>query len=129
MNKYFLLVFTLIAGKKYFLNQIKIIEQLWKAPELQSSFTNMNKQIIGTPKGDVYSFAIIVQEILYRKGVFYLTDEDKDKFKLKNENNENKQLPLEQPPLYDLLQTKLPNENSSNLTYKGTQIEIKFSVI
>lgn len=35
---------------------------------------------MGTQKGDVYSFAIIAQEIFYRKGVFYLTDEDRENF-------------------------------------------------
>lgn len=59
------------------------------APELQSgsylysnsSPTSAGSAIpIGTPKGDVYSFAIIAQEILYRKGVFYLTDEDRKNF-------------------------------------------------
>jgi hypothetical protein len=33
---------------------------------------------MGTPKGDVYSFAVIAQEILYRRGVFYLTEEDRE---------------------------------------------------
>lgn len=32
----------------------------------------------GSQKGDIYSFAIIVQEIFYRKGVFYLTLEDRE---------------------------------------------------
>jgi hypothetical protein len=54
---------------------------MWRAPELQFPFNNTNNNYsqlyIGTPKGDVYSFAIIVQEILYRKGVFYLSDVDK----------------------------------------------------
>lgn len=53
-------------------------EQLWKAPELQFPYTSSLFPNTGTQKGDVYSFAIIVQEIFYRKGVFYLTDEDKD---------------------------------------------------
>ncbi|RMZ99339.1 atrial natriuretic peptide receptor 1-like, partial [Brachionus plicatilis] len=52
--------------------------QLWKAPEHQFNYTSGIFQNIGSQKGDVYSFAIIVQEIYYRKGVFYLTDEDKD---------------------------------------------------
>ena len=33
-------------------------------------------QAQGSQKGDVYSFAIIVQEIIYRKGVFYIGEED-----------------------------------------------------
>jgi len=30
----------------------------------------------GTQKGDVYSFAIICQEIIYRKGPFWLEDDE-----------------------------------------------------
>lgn len=30
----------------------------------------------GTAKGDVFSFAIICQEIVYRNGVFFLTNLD-----------------------------------------------------
>jgi len=30
----------------------------------------------GTQKGDVYSFAIICQEIVYRKGPFWLEDDE-----------------------------------------------------
>ena len=66
------------------------IEQLWRAPELQTSYSSTSipsSQFVGNHKGDVYSFAIIVQEILYRKGVFYLTDEDKENaFKSDYEN-------------------------------------------
>jgi hypothetical protein len=53
-------------------------EELWKAPELQSVYSTNNPNLLysGTQKGDIYSFGIIVQEILYRKGVFHLTDED-----------------------------------------------------
>ncbi len=56
--------------------------QMWRAPELQVSYVNYltagGSEPEGTQKGDVYSFAVIVQEILYRQGVFYLTDEDRD---------------------------------------------------
>lgn len=58
-------------------------DQLWKAPELQSPFNSHTNTVgfpfNGSPKGDVYSFAIIYQEILYRNGVFYLTDDDVEK--------------------------------------------------
>jgi hypothetical protein len=47
---------------------------------------NISNSYLASQKGDVYSFAIIVQEILYRKGVFYLTDEDKEINLFKNEN-------------------------------------------
>jgi hypothetical protein len=58
---------------------LHFIEQLWRAPEFhQSVQSSMSNQIVcGTQRGDVYSFAIIVQEIFYRKGVFYLDDKDK----------------------------------------------------
>ena len=54
---------------------------LWVAPELlreqdleevQAHFID----IAGTQKGDVYSFAIIAQEILYRNGPFYLGESE-----------------------------------------------------
>ncbi|RUS81233.1 hypothetical protein EGW08_011027, partial [Elysia chlorotica] len=43
--------------------------KLWTAPEL---LRLMSPPPGGTQKGDVYSFAIICQEIVYRSGVFYL---------------------------------------------------------
>ncbi|XP_046368236.2 atrial natriuretic peptide receptor 1-like isoform X3 [Haliotis rufescens] len=47
--------------------------KLWSAPEL----LRMNSRPPeGTTKGDVYSFAIICQEIVYRNGVFYLHNLD-----------------------------------------------------
>ncbi|ESP00406.1 hypothetical protein LOTGIDRAFT_140809 [Lottia gigantea] len=47
--------------------------KLWTAPELLRMFS---KPPEGTKSGDVYSFAIICQEIVYRKGVFYLQNLD-----------------------------------------------------
>lgn len=44
-------------------------EQLWTAPEL---LRDPNRPKAGTQKGDIYSFAIIVNEIIVRKGTFYL---------------------------------------------------------
>ncbi len=71
-------------------------EQLWRAPELQSSYIGFNPNtasqlFVGTQKGDIYSFAIIVQEILYRKGVFYVNDEDRENTFKVNENYERNQ--------------------------------------
>ncbi|GFO01840.1 guanylate cyclase [Plakobranchus ocellatus] len=43
--------------------------RLWSAPEM---LRLMHPPCNGTQKGDVYSFAIICQEIVYRNGVFYL---------------------------------------------------------
>lgn len=46
--------------------------------------------LCGTQKGDVYSFGIIMQEILYRNGVFYLTDKDKEtNFTFDNKDDDN----------------------------------------
>nr|KAG5687633.1 hypothetical protein BaRGS_008116 [Batillaria attramentaria] len=47
--------------------------KLWTAPELLRMHSRPPE---GTQKGDVYSFAIICQEIVYRNGVFYLHNLD-----------------------------------------------------
>ena len=46
--------------------------QLWTAPEL---LRMERRPPEGTQKGDVYSFAIIVHEIVVRRGPFYLGDD------------------------------------------------------
>lgn len=43
--------------------------KLWTAPEL---LRTENPPFCGTQKGDVYSFAIILQEVALLRGVFYL---------------------------------------------------------
>ena len=44
------------------------LDKLWTAPELlEVAYPPLE----GTKKGDVYSFAIIAQEILYQRGVFF----------------------------------------------------------
>ena len=48
-----------------------IVDKLWTAPEILR-IANPPQQ--GTKMGDVYSFAIIAQQILYQRGVFYQKD-------------------------------------------------------
>jgi len=48
---------------------------LWTAPEILIERNNADDVFVpGTQQGDVYSFAIIVQEILYRQGPFYISE-------------------------------------------------------
>jgi len=50
---------------------------LWTAPELMpSQWAGAVGMSTGTQKGDVYSFAIILHEILYRAGLFRCVEED-----------------------------------------------------
>ena len=44
-------------------------DQLWTAPEL---LRLTSRPINGTPKADVYSFAIIMQEVLYRAAPYFI---------------------------------------------------------
>jgi len=64
--------------KKYFIIKIFILTKhnfvldlLWKAPEL---LRNPSESIPGTQKGDVYAFAIILHEIMCRRGPFGACD-------------------------------------------------------
>jgi len=50
---------------------------LWTAPELMASQRAGALGLsTGTQKGDVYSFAIILHEILYRAGLFRCVEND-----------------------------------------------------
>jgi len=50
---------------------------LWTAPELMASQqAGCGGLSTGTQKGDVYSFGIILHEILYRAGLFCCAKED-----------------------------------------------------
>lgn len=58
-----------LDGNRFFLKRRLFAGFLWTAPELLRS-RHMPPE--GTQKGDVYSFAIIVHEIVTRQGPFYL---------------------------------------------------------
>lgn len=47
---------------------------LWRAPELLREDTTGTSGTVGTLKGDVYSFAVIVHEILFRVEPYESTD-------------------------------------------------------
>lgn len=51
-------------------------QQLWTAPEL---LRMPDKPSYGTQKGDVYSFAIILQEVVYRDLPFFITSTSESK--------------------------------------------------
>jgi len=53
---------------------------LWTAPELMASqlagAVGLSVDTQGSQKGDVYSFGIILHEILYRRGLFRCVEHD-----------------------------------------------------
>ena len=52
-------------------------DMLWTAPELLIERNKTGNPFVpGTQKGDVYSFAIIAQEILYRNGPFFVCEDN-----------------------------------------------------
>lgn len=53
---------------------ILLLGKLWTAPELIDAPSVPVVQMY--QKGDVYSFAIICQEVIYRMGVFYIKGDE-----------------------------------------------------
>lgn len=53
------------------------LEKLWTAPEILRNPNAYPPN--GTKAGDAYSFAIILHEMLFRKGAFYMSDEPSPK--------------------------------------------------
>jgi len=47
-------------------------DQLWTAPELLRMTTRL---INGTQKADVYSFAIVLQEIMFREAPYFIEND------------------------------------------------------
>ncbi|KOX79706.1 Atrial natriuretic peptide receptor 1 [Melipona quadrifasciata] len=71
-NDNYSLIDTVFQTWTYFRNGTRVRRQLWTAPELLQMERRPPE---GTQKGDVYSFAIIVHEIVVRRGPFYLGDD------------------------------------------------------
>lgn len=63
-------IYLFLSFKDYF---ILFSARLWTAPELLRMHSPPPE---GTQKGDVYSFAIICQEIVYRSGPFWVENMD-----------------------------------------------------
>ncbi|XP_042879836.1 LOW QUALITY PROTEIN: atrial natriuretic peptide receptor 1-like [Penaeus japonicus] len=71
--------------------------KLWTAPEL---LRNPFPPQEGTQKGDVYSFAIIAHEIIYRQGAFWVKNEDLSPQQIV-ENVKNGGYPVFRPTIED----------------------------
>jgi len=97
---------------------------LWTAPELgasqRASATGLSVVTHGTQKGDVYSFAIILHEILYRSGIFRCFEDDEqipaksESVDCKTTRNPYKQHP-KLPEAEDMLNIRL-NKIHRNVT-------------
>jgi serine/threonine protein kinase len=70
---------SLRNAKKHWDHPVDAQSLLWTAPEILRKLVGENdkrSQFCGTQKSDVYSFGIILHEIIFRKGPFYLEDEN-----------------------------------------------------
>ncbi|ELU05459.1 hypothetical protein CAPTEDRAFT_119985 [Capitella teleta] len=65
-----------LDGDNYEEDYARFKAQLWTSPELLRSASCRKELLAGTQKGDVYSFAIILQEMLFRSQAFFLDLED-----------------------------------------------------
>ena len=52
------------------------VGKIWTAPEILRTLTPKKLPIISWQKGDVYGFAVICQEIIYRYGPFWVEHMD-----------------------------------------------------
>ncbi len=70
---------SLRNAKKHWDHPVDAQSLLWTAPEILRKLVGENdkrSQFYGTQKSDIYSFGIILHEIIFRKGPFYLEDEN-----------------------------------------------------
>ena len=70
---------SLRNAKKHWDHPVDAQSLLWTAPEILRKLVGENdkrSQFCGTQKSDVFSFGIILHEIIFRKGPFYLEDEN-----------------------------------------------------
>ncbi|KAB0800987.1 hypothetical protein PPYR_05341 [Photinus pyralis] len=86
--------------------------QLWTSPEL---LRNESSTPVGSQKGDVYSFAIIVHEIVTRQGVFYLGENSKTSPKQIVDSVRNGPESSHVPPLRPLIDDSTCDEDVAQL--------------
>nr|XP_006819914.1 PREDICTED: atrial natriuretic peptide receptor 1-like [Saccoglossus kowalevskii] len=114
------------------IGQEKWTKQLWTAPEL---LRESNPSINGTKKGDVYSFGVILQEIIQRKGPFPTEHEGMPTKDIVNRVRSGETPPFRpvvlptmcEPNLMTILESCFSEDPESRLDFK--QIKQKLIVI